>query len=140
MLCKHCPNQYTLGGFLPSHKVPLYIFNQNNSHFPLQAITDLISIIINQFYLFCNSYNGIWALPGGSDGKEYACNAGDLGSIPGLGRFPGEGNGYPVQYSCLENPLERGGWQVTVHRIVKNQTCLNWLSTQANTHNGTYSR
>ena len=43
--------------------------------------------------------------PGGSDGKESACNAGDLGSIPGSGRSPGEGNGYPLQYSCLENPM-----------------------------------
>ena len=51
--------------------------------------------------------------PGGSDGKESACNVGDLGSIPGLGRFPGEGNGYPIQYSCLENPCTEkpGGLQ-----------------------------
>ena len=51
--------------------------------------------------------------PGGSVGKESACNAGDLGSIPGLGRFPGEGKGYPLQYSCLENPMDRepGGLQ-----------------------------
>ena len=49
--------------------------------------------------------------PGGSDGKESACKAGDLGSIPGWGRFPGEGNGYPLQYSCLENPWDRGAWQ-----------------------------
>ena len=48
--------------------------------------------------------------PGGSDGKESACNAGDLGSISGSGRFPGEGNGYPLQYSCLENPMDRGAW------------------------------
>ena len=49
--------------------------------------------------------------PGGSDGKESACNAGDLGSIPGLGKFPGEGNGNPLQYSCLENPwTEEPGW------------------------------
>ena len=46
--------------------------------------------------------------PGGSDGKESACNAGDLGSTPGLGRAPGEVNGNPLQYSCLENPMERG--------------------------------
>ena len=52
---------------------------------------------------------------GGSDGKESACNPGDLGSIPGLGRSPGEGNGNPLQYSCLENPMGRGGWQATVH-------------------------
>ena len=46
--------------------------------------------------------------PSGSDGKESACNAGDEGSIPGSGRSPGEGNGYPLQYSCLENPTDRG--------------------------------
>ena len=51
---------------------------------------------------------------GGSDGKESACNTGDLGLIPGLGRCPGEGNGYPLQYSCPENPMDRGGWWVTV--------------------------
>ena len=48
------------------------------------------------------------SFPGGSDGKESAWNAGDLGSIPGLGRFPGEGKGYPLQYSCLENSMDRG--------------------------------
>ena len=47
-------------------------------------------------------------LPGDSDGKESTCNAGDLGSIPELGRSPGESNGYPLQYSCLENPMDRG--------------------------------
>ena len=48
--------------------------------------------------------------PGGSDMKESACNAGGLGSIPGLGRFPGEGNGYPLQYPGLKNPMDRGAW------------------------------
>ena len=48
--------------------------------------------------------------PGGSDGKESACNAGDLGSIPELGRSPGGGRGDPLQYSCLENPMDRGAW------------------------------
>ena len=48
--------------------------------------------------------------PGGSDGKASVYNVRDLGSIPGLGRFPGEGNGNPLQYSCLENPLDRGAW------------------------------
>ena len=60
--------------------------------------------------------------PGGSDGKESAYNAGDSGSIPGLGRSPGEGNGNPLQYSCLENPTHRGAWQATVHGVTKNQT------------------
>ena len=53
--------------------------------------------------------------PDNSDGKESACNTGDPGSIPGSGRPPGEGNGNPLQYSCLENPMDRGAWQATVH-------------------------
>ena len=57
--------------------------------------------------------------PGGSDGKESACNAGDLGSTPGSGISPEEGNGYPFQYSCLENSIDRGAWQATVHGVTK---------------------
>ena len=53
--------------------------------------------------------------PGGSDGKESACNAGNMGSIPGLERFPEEGQGNPLQYSCLENVMDRGAWKDTVH-------------------------
>ena len=56
---------------------------------------------------------------GGSDGKESAHNEGDPGLIRGSGRSPGEGNGYPLQYSCLENPMDRGAWQDTVHGITK---------------------
>ena len=62
--------------------------------------------------------------PGGSDGKESVCNAGDLVSVPGLGRSPGEGNGYPVQYSCLENFMDRGNWWATVHVVTKSWTQL----------------
>ena len=62
--------------------------------------------------------------PGGSEGKASACNAGDLGSIPGPGRSPGEGNGNPLQYSCLENPMDREAWQTTVHGISKSWTRL----------------
>ena len=61
------------------------------------------------------------SFPGGSDGKASACNAGDLGLTPGLGRSPGEGNGNPLQYSCLENPTDGGAWQATVHRVIKHQ-------------------
>ena len=61
--------------------------------------------------------------PDGSDGKESACNAGDPGSIPGSGRCPGEGNGCPLQYSCLENPMDRGAWRVTVHAAAKSWHC-----------------
>ena len=60
--------------------------------------------------------------PGGSDGKVSAHNVGDPGSIPGLGRSPGEGNGHPFQYSCLENPMDRGSWQATVHGVAKSWT------------------
>ena len=60
--------------------------------------------------------------PGGSDGKESACNAGDPGLMPGSGRSPGEGNGYPLQYSCLENPMDRAAWQTIVHGVSKSQT------------------
>ena len=59
--------------------------------------------------------------PGDSHNKKYICNAGDLGSIPGLGRSPGEGNGYPPQYSSLENSTDRGAWQATVHWVAKCQ-------------------
>ena len=61
-------------------------------------------------------------IPSGSDGKESACNAGDPGSIPGSGRPPGEGNGNPHQYSCLENYMDRGAWQATVHGVAKSWT------------------
>ena len=56
---------------------------------------------------------------GGSDGKESACNEGDLGSIPGSGRSPAEGNGNPLWYSCLENSTDRGAWQATVHGVAR---------------------
>ena len=56
---------------------------------------------------------------GVSDGKESACNTRDLGSIPGLGRSPGEGNGNPLQYSCLENPMDRGAWRATVYGVTE---------------------
>ena len=68
---------------------------------------------------------------GGSDDKESACNTGDLGSIPASKRSSGEGNGYPLQYSCLENSMDRRAWQATVHGVTKSQTRL---SDYAHTH------
>ena len=64
-------------------------------------------------------------IPDSSDGEESTCSAVDLGSISGLGIFPGERNGHPLQYSCPENPMNRGTWRATVHGVTKNQT---WLS------------
>ena len=66
----------------------------------------------------------IEGFPGVSDGKESTCNAGDMGLIPGSGRYPGEGNGYPLQYSCLENSMDRGAWQAPVHGVTKSQALL----------------
>ena len=67
----------------------------------------------------------VLGFPGGSDSKASACNVGDPGSIPRLGQSPGEGNGNPLQYSCLENPMDRGAWQAIVHGVAKSQTQLN---------------
>ena len=65
-----------------------------------------------------------------SEGKEFACSAGDQGSIPGLGKCPREGNGNPLRYSCLGNPVDRGAWWATVHSVAKSST---WLSNQTMT-------
>ena len=62
--------------------------------------------------------------PGGSEVKASVCNVGDLDSIPGSGRFPGEGNGNPLQYSCPENPMDGGAWWATVHGVTKSRTRL----------------
>ena len=65
-----------------------------------------------------------WASPVILPGKNLPAIVGDSGSIPGSGRSPGEGNGNPVQYSCLENPMDRGTWRATVHRVTKRQILL----------------
>ena len=78
----------------------------------------------------------MWSLgfPLWFSGKEFTCNVGvtgDTGSIPGLGRSPGGGQGNPLQHSCLENTMDRGTWQATIHRVSRSQTWLKWLSTHA---------
>ena len=70
--------------------------------------------------------------PHSSDGKESACNAGDPGLSPGLGRSCGEGNGNPLQYSCLENPIDGGAWWATVHGVAKSQTQFSTEGTTTN--------
>ena len=72
------------------------------------------SRVFSVSFLFSSFIMMFLGFPGGSDGKESACNARDLSSIPGLGRSPGEGHGNPLQYSCLETPMDRGAWWVTV--------------------------
>ena len=65
-----------------------------------------------------------FAFPGGSDGKESAYSVGDPGSVPGSGRSPGEENGYPLQYACLENPMDRGAWWATARGVSQSQKQL----------------
>ena len=86
--------------------------DQENLHY--------IYLYLSIYNLFI--YNLLFIFPGGSDGKESACNAGDLGLIPGLERSPGEGNGNPLQYSCLEHFTDRGAWWTTVHGVAKSWT------------------
>ena len=77
-------------------------------------MTEQLSLLLHSWCLM--------GFPGGSDGKESTCNEGDLVLIPGLVRSPGERNGYPVQYFCLENSMDRGAWQDIVHGVAKSQT------------------
>ena len=85
---------------------------------PPRSSTDWI--VISRFYKIRNIL--LTCSPGGSDGKESACIAEGLDSIPGLGRSPGGGHGNPLQYSCLENPMDRGAWWATVPGVAKSPT------------------
>ena len=76
---------------------------------------------INESYLGVGGRHFL-GFPDGSVGKESTCNIGDGGSIPGLGRSPGGGHGNPLQYSCLENPMDRRAWRATVHRVAESDT------------------
>ena len=76
----------------------------------------------NSTYVYMCIYTYILGFPSGSDSEESACNAGNLGSIPGLRRSPGGGHGNPLQHSCPENSMDRGAWWATVHGVTKSQT------------------
>ena len=93
-------------------------------HYQALELGSLISKlkVTEQDTIFSFTLSASWVFLGGSDSKESACNAGDLGSIPGLGKSPGEGNGNPLQYCYLENAMDRGAWQATVHGVTKSQT------------------
>ena len=95
-----------------------FTFTRGQSLTVIDALLLLIRMMIS-------SINGV---PGGSVSKESACNVGDLGSIPESGRSPGGGNGNPLQHSCLENPMDGGAWQATVHEVAKSQTRLKRFS------------
>ena len=91
-------------------------------------LQDLLKIFVLCFRYYFMKIWGLEGFPGSSDGKKFACNArdpGDLGLTPGLGRSPGEGDGIPFQYSCVEISVDRGAWSATVHGTAKRQ---GWLS------------
>ena len=89
-----------------------------------KVFVEFIIILLLVFFWHVESYG----CPGGSDSVESACNAGDQGLILGLGRFPGRRNSYPLQYSCLENTMNRGAWQAIVHGVAKNGDTTEWLT------------
>ena len=92
-----------------------------------------------QFSLYISILYTMEGFPGGSEVKVSACNVGDPGSIPGSGRSPGEGNGNPLQYSCLEYPMDGGAWQATVHGVAKSRTRLSDFTHSLHIHYGTIS-
>ena len=73
-------------------------------------------------WVYVHTHTHTHTFSGGLDGEESACNVGDLCLIPGLGRSPGEGNGNPIKYSCLENSTDRGAWQATVQGVTVSDT------------------
>ena len=107
-----------------------WILKATFPHRPIFLLRLINNVTVLLFKILCMAnkllhFNWIpLGFPGGSDDKESACNTGDLGLIPGWRKCPGEGNGKPLQYSCLENPLDKGVWWATVHRVTKSQTRL----------------
>ena len=96
-------------------------------------ILDVALLAVLEPFHSWNTQDLLRGFPGGSDGKASVCNAGDPGSIPGSGRSRREGNGSPLQYSCLENPMDGGAWYAIVHGVAKSWTRLSnvtarWLS------------
>ena len=97
------------------YNIPVHLDNRSTK------LKILFTSAFSQTYLYTRG-PCLFGLPGGSDDKENACNAGDPSWIPGSGRSPGEDNGYQLQHSCLENSMDRGVWQATVHGVTKSHT------------------
>ena len=87
--------------------------------FPVTDLVYLVYIICTHILYIYIIYINTRGFPHSSVGKESECNAGDPGLIPGSARYPGERNGKPLQYSCLENPMDRGAWWATVHGVAR---------------------
>ena len=102
--------------FIHSFFISLDRYLQNTYYMPCTVLGDKLYIhMLLIFFIIC--FIILMGFPGGSDSKESACNAGDLGPISGSGRSPGEGNGKPLQYSCLENSMDRGAWPTTLQSM-----------------------
>ena len=110
------------------HYITNFFFMSSVFSFVLWVLTTLGYWFVT-FIEPLNSY--FYGLPRRHSGEESACQCGDTSSTPGSERSPGKGNGNPLQYSCLENPMNRGAWQATVHRVTKSQT---WLDMHAQNH------
>ena len=110
----HTPQLYSALWKIETMRLPIFILP---SFAKMHRILTTFIICINEKTEAHISFISI-----GSDGKASAYNTGDLGLIPGLGRSPGEGNGNPLQYSCLENPMDGGSWEATVHGVTESQT------------------
>ena len=116
--------------FFPMVTRHLYFFPMNCLPFILFIKSAICHIYLQDpFMININSF------PGGSDSKDSACNVGNQSLIPRLGRSPGEANGNPPQYYCLENPMDGGAWQATIHRVAKSWTSLsNFTKNQYQRH------
>ena len=90
--------------------------NNRHSREDFKGSENICILLYNCGYMWIHlsKLMNVQGFPGESEGKEFTCNVRDPGSIPGLGRTPGEGNGYPLQYSCLENPTDREAWQAII--------------------------
>ena len=117
---------FLLKQFESSMPNALPVFSHRHGHpFPASLVPQLWTLVNKAMSLFFNTLSSfVMGFPGGSEAEASACNAGDLGSIPGLGRSPGEGNGSPLQYSCLENPMDGEDWWAMVHGVAKSWTRL----------------
>ena len=110
-------NSHSLYNYPPSHKQKHHeISPYSNVSKALKALK--VTSVISPCFKCMQSFD----FPGDSGDEESACNVRELGSIPALGRFPGEGNGNPLQYSGLENPMDGGTWQATSHEVARSQT------------------
>ena len=123
-----CLTEGLISGLLHCRQILYHLSHQESPIFPqsfayLSNLLMLSFVIVFLFYVanFINSFLAVSVFTVGKpwwlSSKESACNAGDVGLIPGSGRSPGGGHGNPLQYSCLENPMDRGAWQATVQRV-----------------------